>query len=132
MGADSRWRCTAIPPMGYRHLAKDQKDAEPTIEDEPAHYAPCADGCRAHDHRLGESRQMMTRKVLRCVAPAPSRICDGGFDSPVHGGALKYVRGRHADSHACEMVQRARARLGIRSTDMVSSDARNFLATSDD
>lgn len=89
VGADSRWRCTAIPPMGYRHLAKDQKDAESTIEDEPAHYAPCADGCRAHDHRLGESRQMMTRKVLRCVAPAPSRICDGGFDSLGHGGALK-------------------------------------------
>jgi hypothetical protein len=37
-------RCVSIriSPVGYRHLVKDQKDAEPTIEDKPAHDAPCA------------------------------------------------------------------------------------------
>jgi len=77
-------------------MAKDQKDAEPTTEDKSA-----------HDHRLGESRQMMTRNVLQCVTPTPSGICDGRFDSLSHGGALEHVRDRHAESHACEVVQRA-------------------------
>jgi hypothetical protein len=71
----------------------------------------------------------MTRKVLRCVTPTPSGICDGRFDSLSHGGALEHVRDRHAESHACEMVQRAP---WMRSTDRVSPDSSNFLATSDD
>ena len=102
-------RCVSIriPPVGHRHLVEDQKDAKPTTEDKPAHDAPCADGCRAHDHRLGESRQMMTRKVLRCVTPTPSGICDERFDSLSHGGALEHARDRHAESHACEIVQRS-------------------------
>lgn len=109
-GAQLHLCCVGIrnPPVDYRHLAEDQKDAEPTIEDEPAHYAPSMRGWLPSARP--QSRQMMTRKVLRCVAPAPSRICDRGLDSPAHGGALKYVRDRHAELHACEMVQRVRAR----------------------